>query len=323
MATTTAADESAAPFRAAVYKLAAIGLFSSMGALIKALGPEFPTGQVVFARGLFAFISVFFMVRAAGGLSCLKTRHPLGHVMRSLSGLAAMTLGFAALTMIPLVDAIAIGFAAPLFTTLLAAWFLGEVVRIYRWSAVVVGFIGVLIILQPSGLRLLDPVALAEADERYAMGAAIALLGAFFVAMAMVAIRRMTGTESNAAIVFYFTLTTVVASGLTLPFAWRQPEGMDWAILVGIGLIGGVGQICLTLSYRYAQASMLAPFDYTAILVALVLGYVFFDEVPAPMVLVGAAVVIIAGLFIIWRERVRQVRRDAQPGGGLPGGLSG
>ena len=314
--------ESAHPLRAIGFKLIAIGCFSMLWALIKGLGPEFPSGQIVFARSLFAFIPVAFMIHAAGGFGSLKTKHPLGHVMRSISGTLAMALSFTALTMIPLVDAVAIGFAVPLFTTVLAAWILSEDVRVYRWSAIGVGFVGVLVILQPSGLRLLDPGSLAEGEADYAIGAMLALLAAFFVGMAMVSIRRMAGIEKDVAIVFYFTLTSTVASGLTLFFAWRTPEGVEWLMLIGIGLIGGVGQIFLTLSYRLGQASLLAPFDYTAMLYALVIGYLVFSEVPSNTTLAGAAVVVSAGLFIVWRERVRHlIRSTARRGGVGPGGF--
>ena len=300
-----------------LYKVSAIGCFVLMGTTIKALGPDFPTGQVVFFRGLFAFIPIAFVIHAAGGLNALRTCRPWAHFARSVVGTMGMVLGFMALALIPLVDAVAINFTATLFTTVLAALVLKEGVGVYRWSAVVVGFVGVLIMLQPSGLRLLDPGGLAAGEDQYAIGALIGLAGAFCMGFAMIAIRRLSGTETSVSIVFYFTLTNVLVATVTLPFAWHPPTGLEWAMLIGIGVLGGCGQYLLTRSYRYAQASLLAPFDYTSMLYALVLGYVLFAEVPDPMVLAGAAVVIGAGLFILWRERVRRTPRP--PTSSMPG----
>ncbi|MCA8907880.1 MAG: DMT family transporter [Rhodospirillaceae bacterium] len=307
------------PLLGIIYKVLAVGCFSVMNVIIKGVGQDIHTGQVVFFRGLFAFVPLAFMIHAAGGLGTLRTHHPLKHLIRSGVGTMAMLLGFTALVLIPLVDAVAITFAATLFTTVMAALVLKESVGIYRWSAVTVGFFGVLMMLEPSGLRLLDPGSLVgEADETYAIGAVVALCGAFCMAVAMISIRSMSGTETSASIIFYFTLTNTLVAACTLPFVWIWPTTLQWVMLIGIGVCGGVAQICLTLGYRYAQASLLAPFDYSAMVYALVLGYLFFGEVPQTMVLGGAAVVIGAGLFIIWREQVRRARR-APNLGGMPG----
>ncbi len=280
------------------YKIGATALFASMGALIKSTGPDYPIGQVVFSRSVFALIPVLVLVRHAGGLAVLRTRRPGGHLLRSLSGFMAMTCSFAGLTLLPLADATALGFVSPLMTTALAVPLLGERVRIYRWSAVLVGFAGVLLMLRPAGTAG-GPMLIGAVP----LGVVLALLGALFTALAMIAIRRMAAAEPSITIVFWFTASCTALGALTLPFAFRLPPASDAVALVGIGLLGGCAQVLLTNSYRLAPASTLAPFDYTAMLWALVIGYVVFREVPEPLVMAGAAIVIASGLFIVWRER--------------------
>jgi drug/metabolite transporter (DMT)-like permease len=301
---------------AVAYKIASTGLFTVMGALIKSLGDAYPTNQIVFVRSLFALIPVLIMVQAAGGWRVLITAYPWSHLGRSLAGLTAMTCLFAALALIPLATATAIAYAAPLFTTALAALLLGERVRRYRWAAVVVGFFGVLVMLAPAGLTLAD-TGLAGGGDRYALGAGLALAGAIFMALAMVQIRRLTGFEPSIRIVFYFTAIGTVAAGLTLPVNAVLPTWPDAAVMLAIGVTGGLAQLTLTASYRGAPASVIAPFDYTSMLWALVLGYVLFAEVPQPLVLIGAGVVIAAGLFILYHER--RTNGDADGAGARPG----
>ena len=297
------------PLLAIGYKVASTGVFSAMGAMVKAVGDDLPLGQILFARNAFALLPILVLVIwFGGGLRTLRTRRPVAHVLRAGVGLTGMVLGFMALTLLPLADATAIGFAAPLFTTVLAAIILREDVRRYRWTAVGIGFIGVVLILQPSGLRLLDPAALAE-DRGYAIGALLGLGAACCVALATIIIRRMVDSEPGPTIVFYFTLSGTIAGALSLPFAAVWPGAIDAVLLILIGVLGGIGQLLLTAAYQKAGASTIAPFDYTAMLWALLIGVFIFDEVPAPIMLVGAAVVVGAGLYILYRERVRGVVR--------------
>lgn len=280
------------------YKVGATALFAAMGALIKATGADYPIGQVVFSRSAFALIPVLLLVRRAGGIAVLRTRRPGSHLLRSLSGFLAMTCSFSALTLLPLADATALGFVAPLMTTALAVPLLGERVRVYRWSAVLVGFAGVVLMLRPEGTASGPLVA-----GIVPLGVVLALLGALFTALAMIAIRRMAAVEPSIVIVFWFTASCTALGALTLPFAFRMPPAGDATALVAIGLLGGCAQVLLTNSYRLAPASTLAPFDYAAMLWALVIGYVAFGEAPEAAVMAGAAVVIASGLFIVWRER--------------------
>jgi len=204
-------------------------------------------------------------------------------------------IGFTALAMIPFADATAISFASPLFTVVLASALLGERVHAVRWSAVAVGFAGILIMIGPH-------LALSGAS-RPLLGALLALAGTLCVAFTMIFIRRMSAHEHSITIAFYFSIACALAGLATLPLGWQPQTATETAVLIGCGLLGGVGQLFLSFSYRYAEASLNAPFEYSAMISAVILGFFVFGEVPALSVLAGAAVVIAAGLVIVWRER--------------------
>jgi len=282
-------------------------VFVAMATCIKASAPHVPPGERVFFRSVFAIPVILGWLAWSGGLrGGLDTLNPLGHVWRGLLGTAAMALGFTALGLLPLPEATALGYAAPLLVVIFAAMFLGEQVRGFRLSAVAVGLVGVTIVLWP---RLsVDPAGASSAE---AVGAMAALLGAVFAALAQVFVRRLVATEATPAIVFYFSLTATLISLVTLPFGWAVPPGGTALLLVAAGLFGGVGQVLLTESYRHAEASTIAPFEYVSMLFALLLGYLVFAEVPTAAMLAGAALIVAAGLFILWREHRLGIRRAA------------
>ena len=298
-------------------QLGATFLFMVMGGLVRALGDRIPIGEQIFARSSLALIPLLLMLawrREIG--SALKMKSPVRHFTRALTGIAAMILMFLGLARLPLAESTAISFIAPLFNVALAAIFLGEVVRIWRWSAVAVGFVGVLVMLSPH----LGTTAMTSSA---AIGALMTFVGAFFVAAAMTQVRSMTGTETTASLVFSFQLFAAACGLLMLPWTWVLPSPGDAFALLGIGVFGGIAQILLTESYRHAPASVVAPFSYTAMIWAVVLGYFMFGELPDTIVLVGAAIVVAAGLFVIFRERAlginRQKEREAQtPPAGPP-----
>ena len=165
-----------------------------------------------------------------------------------------------------------------------------------------------MIILSPR----LSVVSIDAADKLEAIGAALMFMGAVFMALAQVFVRKLVGTESTAAIVFYFSVTATVLSLFTIPFGWVMPTTEEFGLLITAGLLGGIGQIFLTTSYRFADTSVIAPFEYTSILLAVIVGYSLFDEVPTPTTLAGVGLVIIAGLIIIYRERQLGLERAAQ-----------
>ncbi|WP_050527607.1 DMT family transporter [Pseudorhodobacter aquimaris] len=296
------------PMLGIFYKLCSVVNFILMASVIKATAAHVPPGEAVFFRSFFAMpVIVVWLIMRRELRTGLKASAPIGHVWRGVVGTMAMGLGFAGLGYLPLPEVTAIGYAAPLLTVIFAAMFLGEDVRLFRISAVVLGLIGVLIVLSP---RL--TVAPGAGDDLAAFGAMLVLGGAVFAALAQVFVRKLVLQETTAAIVFYFSLTATLLSFATLPFGWVVPSPKEAGLLILAGLLGGVGQILLTSSYREADASVVAPFDYASMLFALAIGYWVFDEVPTLTMLTGAAIVVTAGVLIIWRERRLGLERAKQ-----------
>jgi drug/metabolite transporter (DMT)-like permease len=288
--------------RGILFKLGSVALFVAMAAILKATAAEVPPGEQVFFRSAFAIpVTVIWLALRGDLRRGLRVASPMGHVWRGLIGTCAMGLMFAGIGILPLPEATAIGYAAPLLVVIFAAMFLGEEVRAFRLAAVALGLLGVLIILSPrlSGVG----------EARAAFGAMVSLMGAVFAALAQIFIRKLTKTETTSAIVFWFSCTATVLSLATLPFGWVMPPVWAVALLVLAGLIGGVAQILLTSAYRAADASIVAPFEYASMLIALAVGYLVFDEVPTLVMLGGAALVIAAGVLIVWRERQLGIER--------------
>ena len=275
-------------------KVASVIMLSTMAAGVKWLG-HFPAGQIVFYRSAFALIPIVAAAYLYGGPHLLATRRPDAHAIRSIIGVVSMFSGFTALAFIPFADATAISFASPLFTVVLASLILHERIRAVRWTAVAVGFAGILIMIGPH-IRF-------SGGDNAMLGALLALFGTLCVAFAMTFIRQMSAHEHSITIAFYFSIACALAGLATWPFGWLPQTPLETAILIGCGLLGGVGQLFLSFSYRYAEASLNAPFEYVAMIVAVTLGYFIFGEIPAWTVLAGALVVIAAGLTIVWRER--------------------
>lgn len=295
------------PVRGILLKLGAVTAFMVMASLVKATSETVPPGQAVFFRSFFAFPILFGWLALRSQLRTgLKAHRPVSHVWRGLVGTSAMAFGFAGLGLLPLPEATALRFAQPIFVVVLAALMLGERIRLFRTTAVLVGLAGVIVVLSPR----LGGFADLSAD-RAALGALFCLLSAGLAALAHVFIRKMVATESTSAIVFWFTITSTVMSLLTLPFGWVWPSVEVAALLVMAGLCGGTGQILLTSAYRFAPASVVAPFDYASMLLALLIGYFIFSEVPTVPMLAGAAIVMASGGAIIWRERQLALARGA------------
>lgn len=287
------------PLRGIALKLGSVLVFIVMVSMIKATADHVPAGQSVFFRSAFAIpVIVAWLILRRELSTGLRAKSPMGHIWRGFAGTCAMGLGFAGLGYLPLPEVTAIGYAAPLLTVIFAAMFLGEDVRLFRLSCVALGLAGVLIVLSPR-LTLLE----GGASHAEAFGALLVLGGAVFAALAQVFVRKLVDTERTPAIVFYFSLTATVLSLATLPFGWVWPDPMEWVLLIGSGLLGGVGQILLTSSYREADASLVAPFDYASMLFALAIGWFIFSEMPSRTVLAGASLIILAGILIILRER--------------------
>ena len=288
-----------------------------MAASLKLVSTSYPTGELVFFRSFFALAPLLLWLAWQGDLvNSVRTRDVRGHLKRGAFGSAGMFSGFVALSYLPLHDAIAIGYATPLIVVVLAALLLKETVRAYRWTAVVVGFTGVLIMLSP------HLSATTEIGGASALGAMIALLGACCSAGATVQVRRLTATEKTGAIVLYFSLLTTALGLATIVLGWRMPPAGDLLLLILIGVLGGIGQILLTSCYRHADTSIIAPFEYTTMVWALVFGWFVFGELPSREVIAGAAIVAAAGIFVLWRESELGLvrRKDVETASQRPAG---
>ena len=305
------------PLLGILLKILSALAFTMMAASLKLVSADYPTGELVFFRSFFALVPLLAWLTWQGDLlGSVRTRDMKGHLKRGAFGSAGMFSGFVALSYLPLHDAIAIGYATPLIVVVLAALVLKETVRAYRWTAVAVGFVGVLIMLSPHlGTR-------ATFEGASAFGASIALVGACFSAGATIQVRRLTATEKTGAIVLYFTLLTSLLGLATVVLGWRLPPFEDFLILVLIGVLGGIGQILLTSCYRHADTSIIAPFEYTTMIWALLFGWFVFGDLPSRAVLAGGAIVAAAGIFVLWRERQLGIerRKEAESGSQRPAG---
>jgi drug/metabolite transporter (DMT)-like permease len=296
------------------FKVMSALLFAVLSALVRQLSDTMPVGQMVFFRSACAIPPVLLIYALRGELaSAVYTRRPFGQLGRGALSICGMYTNFSSLTRLPLADATAISFASPLITVALAAIILKEHVRIYRWSAVLIGFAGVIVMLIPH--FDISHYAMAGTAAVATLGSIFAVLSAIFNAGTVIQTRRLTQSETTSSIVFYFSLVTALAGLVTLPFAWQTPTGSQLTMLISLGVVGGIAHIFLTESYRYATASVIAPFDYTSMLWALLLGYWVFGELPSALVYLGAAIVAGAGLFVIWRERQIGVQRAREAEG--------
>ncbi|HEY9234130.1 MULTISPECIES: DMT family transporter [Phenylobacterium] len=281
-------------------RVAAMACMAVLAALVKGCAERgAPVLEIVFFRNAFAFVPVLLYVWRTAGFGVLKTRRLGGHAMRATVGLVGMVCGFTAVSMLPLTESTALSFASPLFMTALSALILKEVVGPHRWGAVVVGFIGVLIMVRP------DPAHMAN------LGAAFGLAGALGAAGAMITIREISRTEPGPTIVFYFTLAAMLFGLASLPFGgWKIPDLTTLAMLIATGLVGGTGQLLLTEALRRAPVAVVAPFDYTQLVWACLIGYLFWDEIPRAATVSGALVVAASGVYILFRE-TRRIRAAA------------
>lgn len=275
-----------------------------MLACVKGLKGNIPTGEVIFFRSFVALFPLLFWLKLQGDiLPQLKTRNLFGHLIRGFSGTGGMYFNYIALVYISLADATAIGYAAPLFTVILAALLLKETVRFSRWLAVIVGFSGILVMLSA---HLSEGGSLFSGhgvDLSAGLGIILALLAALCTAVSSVQIRFLNGIERPGAIVFYFSLMTMLIGMTTVLFGWAVPDRTQLLLLAGCGFFGGMAQILITLSLRYADASLLAPFDYTTLVWSMLIGYLFLNSLPTPSTLTGAVIVATAGLFTVWSEQ--------------------
>ena len=285
-------------------RIGATTCFAFMAAMIK-LGYSHgvSTPELAFYRFAFGLPPLLVWVAASRNYGVWRTERPMAHVSRAAIGLTTMLLAFSALAYLPLAEATTIGFAAPLFAVMLSALVLKEPVGRHRWSAVLIGFLGVIIVMRPEGSHL-PPIGLT-----------LAVLAAFGVGIVTITIRQIGRTEGTQTTVLWFSLLSMLALSTLLPFYGRFHDPATWAILVGLGLFGGCGQLFLTSSLRFAPVSVVVPFDYTQLLWAVLLGWWIFQTHPPATTWAGAAVIIASGLYTVYREHRlgREKPRAAPP----------
>ena len=290
------------PLRGIAMKVCSIVLFVCMSSLIKLGGEGLATGQITFFRAFFAMFPVIGWLAVSGTVKgAFRTSNPVGHFYRGFIGVSSMALGFFGIVHLPLPEYIAIGYAQPLFAVIAGAVLLKEIVRRYRWGAVAAGFVGVVIILWPR----LDAFRSGTLGMEGTIGAIAVLASSAISAVAMVHVRQLVRTENTPTIVLYFFISSSCFSLLTLPFGWGAMTLTSASLLILAGFFGGAGQILLTESYRYADVSAVAPFEYTSIIWGTIAGYFLFSELPDQTLILGTAIVIGAGVFIIYRESRR------------------
>ncbi len=288
--------------RAILLVIGASATFTIAAAGVKAIGPDLPVAQVVLFRNIFALPLLLVILWRAGGLVAMRTRTPWAHLERALWGMFGMFGAFHGYTHLPIATVTALGFTMPLFLTALSVVLLKEQVGWRRWSAVVVGFIGVLVMVRP--FASVDGAAMPM------FSVAVVLLGAFGWAMAMLTIRRMgEAGESGVAIVLWFALISITLTSFAAIPVWVTPAPGDWALLVMVGLASAVAQLLMTAAYRRGETTLLAPFEYVGIVWTMVVGIGIWAEWPDGWDLAGFAVLVGAGLYIWRREVVRAARR--------------
>lgn len=274
--------------RAVLWMVLACFIFSILNALIRATSAYLHTFEVAFFRNLFGLVFMLpWLLRV--GIGGLETGRLRLYFWRTVIGLASMLTWFAALAMLPFAQAVSLSFAAPLFATMLAGTLLGETVRARRWTATLIGFAGVIIIVRPDMAGI-------------SIGAALALVSALLSSVSVIVVKQLSRTESINAVVTYMVLLMTPMSLAPALFVWQWPPLEVWPFLVGMGLAGTLGHLCYVRSLQMAEASALMPYDYTRLLFAAVIGWIFFAEVPDLWTWVGAAVIVGAALYIAHRE---------------------
>lgn len=300
----TTADK---PMFAIGLKVLSVGMFLVMASLLKASG-DVPPGELVFFRSFFAIPPVIIFLWWSGKLhEGVRTKRPWLHVLRGFMNVGGMLFGFYGLTHLPLPEAVSIGYTMPLLAVLFGAVFLKENVRLYRWSAVIIGFVGVAIITWP---RLSVFSGGLENANFAAYGAAASLVGSVFGAAATLLVRKMVRTEGSATIVFYASITSTLVALCTIPFGWTALTVTQIVMLTTAGVLGGIGQVILTEAFRHAGVSVIAPFEYASLIFSILIGYFLFKEAPTAPMMIGSLVVVAAGMFIIFRERQLGLERD-------------
>ena len=271
-----------------LYGIASVACFAMMDACVKWLD-QFPVGEVLFARFFFGLIPILMLVPRSEIKTFYKTSRPKLHAFRAVSGTFAIVALFIALREIPLADVVSLTFGGPIFVTLGSIFFLSEKVGFRRWSAVFIGFIGMLLIVKP---------AYQELNIYYIFP----IIFCIFFACVALSIRSLSTTEPNYRIALYFSLLSMFVGLFTLPFGWVVPSKFELFLLIFTGIIGSYANILLTVSLRIAEASLVTPTKYLNLVFAILLGYFIWGEIPKILTLLGATLIIVSSIIIFIRE---------------------
>tara|TARA_B110001452_G_scaffold165254_1_gene137940 strand:+ start:483 stop:1367 length:885 start_codon:yes stop_codon:yes gene_type:complete len=271
-----------------LYMFLSVCTFSVMDLLVK-WSDEYPTGEVLFFRGFFGLLPTYFLIPKDQLKTFYKTSRPKEHLFRCVTGLIALIAIVIALRTLPLAVVVSLSYAAPLFITILSIFLLSEKVGLFRWGAVLIGLIGVIVISEP-GL---------EEMNIYYLLPLIFCLGMAFVT---ITIRKLSTTEPIWLISIFFTITISIAGLVTIPMGWIMPNVKDFILLALIGVTGGAANLFLTQSYKLSEVSLVAPLKYLSLVFAIIFGYLIWNEIPTLKTLIGALLVIFASLIIFRRE---------------------
>ena len=271
-----------------LYMFLSVCAFSVMDLIVK-WSESYPVGQVLFFRGFFGIIPILFLIPKDRYSNFYKTQRALLHFKRCIAGLIAIVAIFIALRKLPLATVVSISFAAPIFTTIMSIFFLNEKVGLYRWLAVIVGFLGIVIISEPGFTSL----------NVYYIYPIIFCFGLSYVA---IAIRQLSSTEPVWLISFYFSFSIMIISFFTIDQGWILPSIKDFLLLCMVGILGGLANLWLSQSYKYSEVSLVTPLKYLALVFAIIFGYFIWEEIPTTKTLIGAFLVIISSFIIFRRE---------------------
>jgi drug/metabolite transporter (DMT)-like permease len=284
-----------APGRAVLFMLAAIFSLMLLDAGVKWLTTGYPIPEIAFLRYCVGILFAIGLAMRFGGVRTLRTRRPGGHALRSLLNITTMITFYYALRLMPLADAVAVGFAGPLFMTALSVPLLRERVGPRRWSAIVVGFFGVLLIAGPGS---------GPDGFTIGWGACLALTSTFTYALTLITSRQLSRTELSHTILFYYSIGVLVVTGAALPFGWVTPSYGDIWIFLLVGVAGSTGQFCLNQAFRYGEVSLIAPIEYTGLIWAALFGLALWGDIPTWPMLAGAAIVVGANIYVLRREAI-------------------
>ena len=279
-------------FKGILFFMTAILVISIVDTICKLFTKELHAIQIVWGYfiGINLTLWVFFFLKGEKLSKLMMTKKPILQILRPAFLVCSISSLFVGLTYLPLAEATAIGFVAPLFITILSVPILKEKVGIHRWIAILIGFTGVIIIIRPGG-------------EFWQFASIMPLLGAIFFALFQIFTRLLSGTEKTFTTLFYTGLGGLGWSSLIVPFVWVIPSQIHIIVFLSTGILGALAHLCMINAFDYAEASLLAPYNYTKLIWVSIFGYLFFEDIPSLEMWIGSGVIVLAGLYVFYRER--------------------